>query len=80
MVTLGVLKVATCLYDLSDNNSNNLALLMDLHLSMPFAIEKTVKNLQIYKDSLLIIKWMNKKYVRRNYILQYILNEVFIII
>jgi ribonuclease HI len=58
------------------HGSNNYVELMSLELVLVLAVEKGVTKLQIFGDSLLVIKWTKKEYETRNFLLQDLLDKI----
>lgn len=50
--------------------------LMSLKLSLTLAAEHSVNNLQVFGDSMLVIKWMQNEYTLRNFTLQPLMEEI----
>jgi ribonuclease HI len=60
--------------------ANNFAELMDLKLLLTFSREKTISNLQIFCDSMVVINWIKKSQKCHNIRLLPLLEEFFIIL
>ena len=58
------------------DGTNNYAKLLSLKLLLQFALEKGCRNLQIFRDSLIIINWVNKVHQCRTLTLSTLYEEV----